>query len=50
MEKDTGTSNDRSNNCRHGIPMSESELEQYFQDFADIEESIGLVMENGEDL
>ena len=36
--------------CHHGIPMSEKELESYFQDFADIEESIGLVMENGEDL
>ena len=36
--------------CHRGIPMSEEELESYFQDFADIEESIGLVMENGEDL
>jgi hypothetical protein len=36
--------------CHHGIPMSESELDQYFQDFQDIEESIGMVMENGEDL
>ena len=36
--------------CKHGIQMSEEELESYFQSFADIEESIGLVMENGEDL
>jgi len=36
--------------CHHGIPMSDEELESYFQDFADIEESIGMVMENGEDL
>ena len=36
--------------CHHGIQMSDEELEQYFQDFSDIEESIGLVMENGEDL
>ena len=36
--------------CHHGIPMSDEELEKYFQDFSDIEESIGLVMENGEDL
>ena len=36
--------------CHHGIPMTDEELEQYFQDFSDIEESIGLVMENGEDL
>ena len=36
--------------CHHGIQMSDEELEKYFQDFSDIEESIGLVMENGEDL
>jgi len=36
--------------CRHGVPMSEEELEKYCQDFQEIEESIGLVMENGEDL
>jgi hypothetical protein len=30
--------------------MSEEELEKYFQDFSDIDESIGLVMANGEDL
>ena len=36
--------------CRHGNKMSDEELEQYFQDFSDIEESIGLVMEEGEDL
>jgi len=36
--------------CHHGNEMSDEELEQYFQDFSDIDESIGLVMENGEDL
>ena len=36
--------------CKHGIQMSEEDLESYFQSFADIEESIGLVMKNGEDL
>jgi len=36
--------------CHHGRPMTDEELEEYFQDFSDIEESIGLVMENGEDL
>ena len=36
--------------CHHGVSMSDEELEKYYQDFQDIEESIGLVMENGEDL
>ena len=36
--------------CHKGIPMSDEELEKYYQDFQDIEESIGMVMENGEDL
>ncbi len=36
--------------CKHGIQMSDEELESYFQSFAEIEESIGLVMEEGEDL
>ncbi len=36
--------------CHHGIQMSEEELEKYYQDFQEIEESIGLVMEEGEDL
>lgn len=36
--------------CHHGIQMSDEELERYYQDFQGIEESIGLVMENGEDL
>lgn len=36
--------------CHHGKGMTEEELEQHFQAFQDIEESIGLVMEEGEDL
>ena len=33
-----------------GIQMSEEELAEYNKSFSDIEESIKLVMENGEDL
>ena len=33
-----------------GIQMSEEELAEYNKSFSDIEESIELVMENGEDL
>lgn len=33
-----------------GIQMSEEELAEYNNSFSDIEESIELVMENGEDL
>ena len=36
--------------CHHGIPMSDEELAAYEESFQEIEESIGLVMENGEDL
>ena len=36
--------------CHHGNEMTEEELEEHFQAFQDIEESIGLVMEEGEDL
>ena len=36
--------------CHHGNEMSEEELEEHFKAFQEIEESIGLVMENGEDL
>ena len=36
--------------CHHGIPMTEEELAAYEESFQEIEESIGLVMENGEDL
>lgn len=36
--------------CHHGNEMTEEELEQHFQAFQEIEESIGLVMEEGEDL
>lgn len=43
-------SNKEVETCHHGIQMSEEELESYFQSFADIEESIGLVMENGGNL
>ena len=35
---------------RGGIPMSEEELKEWRQSFDDIQESIDLVMENGEDL
>lgn len=35
---------------RHGTPMSEEELEEYFQAFQDIEESIQEVNENGTDM
>ena len=34
----------------HGIPMSEDALKEWEQSFKDIEESIELVMESGEDL
>ena len=33
-----------------GIQMSEEELAEYINAFSDIEESIELVMKNGEDL
>ena len=33
-----------------GIPMTEEELEDWKKAFSDIEESIALVMENGEEL
>ena len=33
-----------------GIPMTEDELKKWQQAFIDIEESIELVMKNGEDL
>jgi len=36
--------------CHHGNAMSEKELAEYEAAFQEIEESIGLVMENGEDL
>ena len=36
--------------CHHGIPMTDEELAAYEESFQEIEESIGLVMENGEDL
>ena len=36
--------------CHHGIQMTDEELAAYEESFQDIEESIGLVMENGEDL
>ena len=36
--------------CHHGIQMSDEELAEYEAAFSEIDESIGLVMENGEDL
>ena len=36
--------------CHHGIQMSDAELAEYEQAFQDIEDCVGLVMENGEDL
>lgn len=36
--------------CHHGIPMTDEELAEYEQAFQDIEDCVGLVMENGEDL
>ena len=36
--------------CHHGVPMTDEELAAYEESFQEIEESIGLVMENGEDL
>lgn len=35
---------------RGGIPMSEESLAEWQKAFSDIEESIALVMETGEDL
>ena len=34
----------------HGNEMTPEELEEHFKAFQEIEESIGLVMENGDDL
>ena len=36
--------------CHHGIDISEEEMAEYELAFQEIDESIGLVMENGEDL
>lgn len=36
--------------CHHGIPMTDEELAAYEESFQEIEESIGLVMKEGEDL
>jgi len=36
--------------CHHGNEMTPEELAEYEAAFQEIEESIGLVMENGEDL
>ena len=36
--------------CHHGIQMTDEELAAYEESFQEIEESIGLVMEEGEDL
>ena len=36
--------------CHHGNEMTEEELKEHLKAFQDIEESIDLVMENGEDL
>lgn len=42
--------NETKSDVRKGIPMSEEELKEWRQSFDDIQESIDLVMENGEDL
>ncbi len=36
--------------CHHGIPMTDEELAAYEESFQEIEESIGLVIEDGEGL
>ena len=36
--------------CHHGNEMTDEELEEHFKAFQEIEESIGMVMEEGEDL
>ena len=36
--------------CHHGNEMTETELAEYEAAFSEIDESIGLVMEKGEDL
>lgn len=36
--------------CHHGISMSEEELKDWQKSFSDIEESIKLIMKEGEDL
>ncbi len=43
-------SNKEVETSHHGIQMSDEELAAYEEAFSEIEESIGLVMENGEDL
>lgn len=43
-------SNKEVETCHHGIQISEEEMKAYEDAFSEIEESIGLVMENGEDL
>jgi hypothetical protein len=35
---------------KRGVPMSEEDLAEFNRSFQDIEESIDLVMKNGEDL
>jgi hypothetical protein len=35
---------------KRGVPMSEEDLAEFNKSFQDIEESIDLVMKNGEDL
>lgn len=42
--------NEKKDEMKKGIPMSEEELKEWKQSFADIQESIEMVMENGEDL
>lgn len=36
--------------CHHGMQMTDEELAAYEESFQEIDESIGLVMEEGEDL
>jgi len=47
MEKEKAETKEQ---CHHGNAMTEEELAAYEESFQEIEESIGLVMENGEDL
>jgi len=48
--QDSKTKEEQKESCHHGIPMTEAELAEYEAAFSEIDESIGLVMEDGEDL
>ena len=50
MSAEVKETKDKSKKSHSGVPMTEEELEEYFQEFQDIEESIQGVYENGTDV